>query len=290
VTGDDWVLEQFERHREHLLHVAGRLLGSPVDADDAVQEAWIRLSRADVSTVENFGGWLTTVVSRLAIDRLRARATAGEAITIDDATSRLPAASQHLDPESEAVLADSVGAALLVVLDTLAPAERLAFVLHDTFAVPVAEVAEILGRSVPATKQLAHRARTKVRRADPTVTDADIDKKRELIDAFLAAARDADVTALVELLDPGVELRADDPAVGMGSPSAVSDPDAVARIFSGRARGAVPVALDGGVGLGWIVDGRPKVVWDFVVEDDRITHINMLADPETLSRIEVTAL
>jgi RNA polymerase sigma factor (sigma-70 family) len=290
VTNEDWLVEQFEGHRGQLLSVAGRLLGSPADADDAVQEAWIRLSRVDVSTVDNLGGWLTTVVSRLAIDRLRARATAGEATTIDDAASELPAASQHLDPETEAVLSDSVGAALLVVLDTLAPAERLAFVLHDTFAVPFAEVAEILGRSVPATKQLAHRARTKVQRSDRTVTGANIDRRRELVNAFLAAARNADVTALVQLLDPSVDLHADDRSVRTGAPPAVSNPDAVAAVFTGRAQGAVPVAIDGGVGLGWIIDGRPKVVWDFVIEDDRVSHINMLADPETLSRIVLAPL
>ena len=290
MTNDDWLVEQFEQHRKHLLNVAGRLLGSSADGDDTVQEAWIRLSRTDVSTVDNLRGWLTTVVSRLAIDRLRARATAREALTIDNATSELPAESPHLGPETEAVLADSVGAALLVVLNTLAPAERLAFVLHDAFAVPFAEVAEILGRSVSATKQLAHRARIKVHRADPTITDANIDRKRELVDAFLAAAREADVTALVELLDPGVDLHADDRSVRMGSQPVVGNPDAVAAVFSGRAQGAVPVAIDGGVGLGWIIDGRPKVVWDFVIEDDRVTHINMLADPETLSRIELAPL
>lgn len=290
MTDTDWLAERFEQHREHLLRVAGRLLGSPADADDAVQEAWIRLSRTDVSTVDNLGGWLTTVVSRLAIDRLRARTTAGERMTIDDSPDQLPAEGQHLDPEAEALLADSVGAALLVVLDTLSPAERLAFVLHDTFAVPFAEVAEILGRSVPATKQLAHRARAKVQRADPTTTNAEVGRRRELVDAFLAAAREANVTALVELLDPAVELHADGRSVQMGSPPAVVDPDAVATVFAGRAQGAVPVAIDGGFGLGWIVNGKPKVVWDFVIDDDRVAHINMLADPETLGRIQLTPL
>ena len=284
---DERLIDQFERHRERLLAIATRLLGSPAEAEDTVQEAWIRLSRTDPSAVENLGGWLTTVVSRVAIDQLRARA--GHDTPLEEVDrAHLVSTSDDLDPETETMLAESIGTALLVVLETLGPAERLAFVLHDSFALPYADIAEILGRSEAATKQLAHRARVKVQGADPSTAGIDPQAQRDIVAAFLAASRHADVEALVELLDPAVRVEADGRAVAMGSKQVVVEPAAVAAVFSGRAQEAVPVVIDGAVGIGWLVGGTPKVVWDVVVHDGLITHINMLADPDTLARLELT--
>jgi len=288
VDRDDWLATRFEQERGHLRAVAQRLLGSAGEADDAVQETWIRLTGVDPDTVDNLGGWLTTVVSRVALDMLRSRAARREhgAAPPAELAARPGTAG---DPADEAELADSVGAALLVVLDTLSPAERLAFVLHDTFAVPFDEIAAILGRSPNATKQLAMRARAKVRgSAGPAA--ADPARQRAVVDAFLVAARSGDFAGLLALLDPEVDLRADGVAVGMGSPERIRGAEAVAGSFSGRARNARPALIDGGPGMVWVVGDRLRVAWEFVVEDGRIVAIDMLADPETLGGLVVTVL
>jgi RNA polymerase sigma-70 factor (ECF subfamily) len=262
------------------------MLGSASEADDAVQEAWLRLSRSDADEIENLGGWLTTVVARVALDMLRSRGARHEAPSdLTDAAHPRETA----DPEHQALLADTVGEALLVVLDTLSPAERLAFVLHDVFAVPFDEIGPIVGRSTNAAKQLASRARRKVQGSD-TVPDADPARQRAVVTAFLAAARDGAFDALVALLDPDVVLVADPAAVRMGSPEEVRGAAAVAGVFSGRALGAQPAVIDGGVGMVWAVQDTLKVAWDFGIEDGRIVHIEMLAASETLDLIELEVL
>lgn len=281
----DWLAQQFEAHRAHLRGVALRMLGSTAEADDAVQEAWIRLHRSGASEIDNLGGWLTTVVSRVSLDMLRARASRREDPTNDDRIERV---AGRLDPEHDAVLADSVGAALLVVLDTLAPAERLVFVLHDLFAVPFEEIAPIVGRSTDATKMLASRARRKVqgKGGDVEVNDA---RQRSVVDAFLAASRNGDFDALVALLDADAAVVADAVAVRMGAPERVSGASAVAQMFCGRAQGAEAAIVDGAVGWVWMVGRRPKVVWDVAVQHGKIVHIDMLASPDTLQMLEISA-
>jgi RNA polymerase sigma-70 factor (ECF subfamily) len=288
VADSAWLVETFETHRAHLQAVAYRMLGSRTEADDAVQEAWIRLHRSDVSGVDNLGGWLTTVVSRISLDMLRSRGARRE----DPVGARPPADAGDagaLDPAHEAALADSVGSALLVVLDTLRPSERLAFVLHDVFAVPFDEIGFILGRSTNAAKQLASRARQKVQGTDPS-PDADPERQRAVVDAFLAASRNGDFNALVALLDPGIVLEADATGIKMGSPAEVRGAWDVAGVFSGRALAAQAALVDGGAGIAWAVDGRPKVVWDFTIEDGKIVHIDMLAAPDTIDDLDLTLL
>jgi RNA polymerase sigma factor (sigma-70 family) len=291
VTHEELLGEQFEAHREHLRAVAYRILGSRGEADDAVQEAWIRLSRSDPSAIDNLGGWLTTVVARMSLDMLRARASRRE----EPRSHQFPdlAGTGGDDPESDALLADSVGAALLVVLETLTPAERLAFVLHDTFGVPFNEIGPIVGRSSDAAKMLASRARQKVRGVDSTA-EADPVHQRAVVEAFLAAARRGDFDALLAVLDPDVVQRADAAAVRMaarkGVPEEVRGARRVAEIFSGGAQVAKPALIDGAVGLVWAVDGRPKVAWDFTIRNGKVIHIDMLGDRETLNRLELTLL
>jgi RNA polymerase sigma-70 factor, ECF subfamily len=289
VPEHDWLVDGFEAHRAHLRAVAYRMLGSPGEADDAVQEAWLRLSRSDAAEIQNLGGWLTTVVARVSLDMLRSRASRREepagARLADEA--EIPAAGS--DPEHEALLADTVGSALLVVLDSLSPAERLAFVLHDMFAVPFDEIGPVIGRSSNAAKQLASRARHKVQGSGP-VGDADPTRQREVVDAFLAASRKGDFDALVALLDPDVVLEADAAAVHMGSPEEVRGAAAVAGTFSGRALAAQAALIDGAVGVVWAVGGRPKVAWDFTIADGTIVHIDMLAAPESLDVLDLSVL
>jgi RNA polymerase sigma-70 factor (ECF subfamily) len=288
VSDNDWLAAQFEEHRAHLRAVAHRMLGSRVEADDAVQEAWLRLSRSDTAAIENLGGWLTTVVARVSLDALRSRASRREDPSPPQPDhAEGPAAGG--DPEHEALLADSVGSALLVVLDTLSPAERLAFVLHDLFAVPFDEISVIVGRSPNATKQLASRARQKVQGSE-TVPDADPMRQRAVIDAFLNASRNGDFDALVAMLDPDVVLRADSAAVQLGSPKETVGAAAVAGTFSGRAMGAQPALIEGAVGMVWVVGGRTKVAWDFTIRDGKVVRIDMLAAPDTLGDMEVTVL
>ena len=276
---------RFEAERPRLTAVAYRMLGSRAEADDAVQEAWLRLSRSDADAIDNLSGWLTTVVARVSLDVLRARTSRREDLSGGppepaDLRAVRPA------PEDEAVLADSVGAALLVVLDTLTPAERLAFVLHDMFGVPFDEIGPMLGRSSAASKQLASRARHKVRGTDAGHA-VDPHRQKEVVDAFLSASRHGEFEALVALLDPNIVLRADAIAVQMGAPAELRGADAVAGMFSGRAKGARSAVVDGAAGLAWIVGGSPKVVWEFAVADGKVTAIEMLAAPETLEGLHL---
>jgi RNA polymerase sigma factor (sigma-70 family) len=283
----DWLAGQFEEHRSRLRAVAYRMLGSAAEADDAVQEAWLRLSRSGAAGVDNLGGWLTTVVGRVSLDMLRARRARREDPLGDRLPDELPSHQGGGDPEQEALLADAVGPALLVVLETLTPAERLAFVLHDLFAVPFEEIAAVLGRSEAAARQLASRARRRVQGA-PAAAAADPGRQRAVVDAFLAAARDGDFDALVALLDPDVVLRADAAAVQAGSAAEVRGAAAVAGTFSGRARFARPALVDGAAGAVWAPGGRPRVVFAFAIAGGRITGIDLVADPERLRRATIT--
>jgi RNA polymerase sigma-70 factor (ECF subfamily) len=285
---ESWLVQTFESHRAHLQAVAYRMLGSRSEAEDAVQETWLRLSRSDVGDIDNLGGWLTTVVSRISLDMLRSRSSRREEPVGAHPTTDTGDAGAA-DPAHEAAVADSVGSALLVVLDTLRPSERLAFVLHDVFAVPFEEIGPILGRSANAAKQLASRARRKVQGTAET-PDADPARQREVVDAFLAASRNGDFDALVALLDPGIVLEADAAAIKMGTPAEVRGAPAVAGVFSGRALAAQPALVDGVVGVAWAVDGRPKVVWDFTLEGGKVVYIDMLAAGETLAAIDLALL
>jgi RNA polymerase sigma-70 factor (ECF subfamily) len=282
----DWLARRFEENRGHLRAVAFRILGSPSDAEDAVQEAWLRLSRSDTSSVENLGGWLTTVVARVSLNMLQSRKSRREephgGYVPDDVAGY--ATASH--PEDEVLLADSVGPALLVVLDTLDPAERLAFVLHDMFAVPFEEIAAIVGRSPAAARQLASRARRRVQGADAP-TGPDRRRQREIVAAFLAASRNAQFDELISLLAPDVVLRADDLTVRMGAQAQVLGASAVAETFSGRARAAQPVLVDGAAGAMWAVHGRPKIVFRFTVRRARIVAIEMVSDPVTLRELDL---
>jgi RNA polymerase sigma-70 factor (ECF subfamily) len=289
VTEDDWLVDRFEAHRAHLRAVAYRMLGSRGEADDSVQEAWLRFSRSDTSGIENLGGWLTTVVARVSLDMLRSRASRREEPVGAHLPDDVKSAEAGSDPEHEALLADAVGSALLVVLDTLSPAERLAFVLHDMFAVSFDEIGAIVGRSSNAAKQLASRARHKVQ-GSVSVPDADPTRQREVVDAFLAASRNGRFDALVALLHPDVVLEADSTAVRMGSPEEVRGPTAVAGTFSGRALGAQPALIDGAVGIVWAVGGRPRVAWNFTFRHDKIVHIDMLAAPDSLDELDLALL
>ncbi|HMG30144.1 MAG TPA: sigma-70 family RNA polymerase sigma factor [Jiangellaceae bacterium] len=282
----DWLAERFEANRAHLRAVAYRMLGSHSEADDAVQESWLRLSRSEPRDVQNLGGWLTTVVARVCLDMLRSRASRREepldAHLVEPAVGR----PGEVDPEHEALLADSVGPALLVVLDTLGPAERLAFVLHDMFAVPFDQIAAIVGRSPAAARQLASRARRRVQGAQ--VPDTDRNRQREVVDAFLAASRGGDFDALVALLHPEVVLRADPAAVLVGATAQVNGAPAVADTFSGRARYAQPALVDGAAGAVWAPHGRPRVAFGFTITHGKITAIDLIADPDHLAQLDLT--
>ena len=280
----EWLAERFEENREHLRVVAYRILGSRVEAEDAVQEAWIRLSRSDADAIDNLGGWLTTVVGRICLDMLRTRRGRPEqpvgdhspALTDDDVP----------DPELEAVQADSVGLALLVVLETLTPAERLSFVLHDMFAVPYDDIAPIVGKSPEAARQLASRARRRVQ-GTPEPAGADANRQKEIVEAFLAASRGGDFDALLELLDPEVVLRADETVVARGAGAMVRGAAAVAETFSGRAQAAVLTLVDGEAGAVWRLHGEPVVVFSFTVADGRITGIELLGNPDYLRDVDL---
>ena len=285
MTDADLLARRFETDRARLRAIAYRMLGSRTDAEDAVQEAWLRLSRAGDANVENLGGWLTTVVARVCLDMLRVRRARREEFA-DEAVPRLAAAA---DAEQEALLAESVGLAMLVVLDRLTPAERVAFVLHDMFDLPFEEIAGIVGRSVDASRQLASRARRRVRGAtgDP---EADRDRQRQVVEAFLAASRRGDFDALLALLDPSVVARADAAAVAAGAAPEVRGAAEVATTFAGRARAARPALVDGLVGLAWAPGGRPRVVFDFTTENGRIVAIDLIADPARLGELELELL
>jgi RNA polymerase sigma factor (sigma-70 family) len=281
---DDWLTERFEGERSRLRAVAYRMLGSAAEADDAVQEAWLRLNRTDADKVENLAAWLTTVVGRVCLNMLRSRDNRREE-PLDE-----PAEAEVADPEQEAVLADSVGLALLVVLDTLTPAERLAFVLHDMFAVPFDEIASMIDRSPAATRQLASRARRRVKGDAPT---PDLTRQRRMVDAYLAAARDGDFEALVRLLDPDVVLRADAAAIPTSAPVVLRGARNVAtgaRLSAERARLAQPALVDGSVGLVMARRGRLFLVLAFTFDGDRISEVDVIAEPERLRRVAVAMI
>jgi RNA polymerase sigma factor (sigma-70 family) len=286
----DWLAQRFEEHRTRLRAVAYRMLGSLSEADDAVQEAWLRLSRTDTSEVENLGGWLTTVVARVSLNMLRSRNVRREEPIGVHMPDPIVDRTDGTDPEHEALLADSVGLALLVVLETLSPPERVAFVLHDIFAVPFDEIAPIVDRSPEAPRQLASRARRRVQ-GEKTVPDADLDTQREVVDAFLAAARDGDFEALLEVLDPDVVLRADlGPA---GESTEVRGARAVAgqALFYSRL-GLVmqPALINGAAGAVATRDGEPFSVGAITVRGGKIVAIDILADPERLRQLDLTIL
>jgi RNA polymerase sigma factor (sigma-70 family) len=287
MTEADGLAERFEEHRSRLRAIAYRILGSASDADDAVQEAWLRFSRSDTSGVDNLGSWLTTVVSRVCLNMLEARKSRPQP-TADPDLPEPVADSRESDPEHEALLADSVGLALLVVLDTLTPAERVAFVLHDVFAIPFDEIAPILDRSTPATRQLASRARARVQQQDAT---GQVDRARQsvLVDAFLAAARNGDFEALLAVLDPEVVLRADEHAVKLGAAKETRGAERVAA-FSRYARGGKRALLDGAAAAVWMPGGRLRVVWSFTTGEDGITAIDLIADPERLPQLDLVIL
>jgi RNA polymerase sigma factor (sigma-70 family) len=287
----DWLAERFEENRTHLRAVAYRMLGSLSEADDAVQESWLRLSRSDASVIENLAGWLTTVVARVSLDMLRSREARREEPLGARTPDPIVSLGDRLDPEHEALLADSVGLALLVVLQMLAPAQRLAFVLHDMFAVPFDEIAPIVGRSPTAARQLASRARRRVRGA-ATVPDADLTRQRAVVAAFLAAGREGDFDALLAVLDPDVVLRAD---LGVGLPSASSEvrgaPAVAARAltFARFARFAHPALVNGAAGVVVSSPTGPVSVMGFTVAHDKIVAIDVLADPARLRKLDLPA-
>src|SRR5215204_2774247 len=286
----DWSAQRFEENRTHLRAVAYRMLGSISEADDAVQEAWLRLSRSDTSGIENLGGWLTTVVGRVCLDMLRSRRSRRE----EPLGARLPepiiSREDGIDPEHEALLTDSVGLALLVVLETLAPAERLAFVLHDMFAVPFKEIAPIVGRSPTAARQLASRARRRVQGAAAS-PDTNLTRQREVVDAFLAAARGGDFEALLAVLDPDVVLRADSGAVPAVASREVRGAAAVAKSAAkGRARAARPALVNGEVGVVVAPRGRLLMVLGFTISDGKIVEIDAIGDRERLSQLDLALL
>jgi len=287
--------ERFEANRSHLTAVAYRMLGSLHEADDAVQEAWLRLNRSDTSGVDNLSGWLTTVVARVCLDMLRSRKSRREEPLAAHALEPNATGAEALDPEQEAILADSVGLALLVVLDKLAPAERVAFVLHDMFDLPFDEIARIIGRSPAAARQLASRARRRVRGA--AVPDTDRGGQQEIVDAFLAAARGGNFAALLAVLDPDVMLRADSVAVQLSAAGLAGDapplaPEvrgaaAVAQTFSGRARAAQPALVNGAPGLVWASDGRPRATMRFTIVRGKIVEIDLIADAEHIRQLDL---
>ena len=285
----EWLAEQFEANRTHLQAVAYRMLGSLSEADDAVQESWLRLSRSDTSGIENLGGWLTTVVARICLDMLRSQNSRREESLELAVSESIESHEEGIDPEQEVLLADSVGLALLVILDTLPPAERLAFVLHDIFAVPFDEIAPIVERSETAARQLASRARRRVRGAE-TEKFVDLERQRAVVDAFLAASRTGNFEALLTVLDPEVVFRADPVAAEKGASSEVRSATVVARQFVGRAQGARTALVNGAVAA--IVASRRELflVLNFTIRHDKIVEIEAVADPERLRQSHFAVL
>ncbi|WP_131740545.1 sigma-70 family RNA polymerase sigma factor [Actinomadura roseirufa] len=288
----DFLADRFEAHRGHLRAVAYRMLGSLSDADDAVQEAWLRLSRTGGGGVENLGGWLTTVVGRVCLDMLRSRTSRRETPLDERLPDPVLSPPAGIDPEQEALIADSVGLALLVVLQSLGPAERLAFVLHDLFAVPFDDIAPIVGRTPAAARQLASRARRRVRGSVPAA-DPDLARQRRVVEAFRAAADGGDLEALVAVLDPDVVLRADRGAVPGGGWTLLRGAEAVAGqalTFRGLAARSRPALVNGTAGIVATVDGRPVSVLAFTIADGRIAAIDILADPGRVAALDLTVL
>ncbi len=293
---NEWLADRFEEHRARLRAVAYRMLGSLTDADDAVQDAWLRLSRSGAGEVENMGGWLTTIVARVCLNMLRSRSLRRE----ESLGGRLPdpvvSPDAELQPEEEALLADSVGLALLVVLDALAPAERLAFVLHDMFELPFEEIAPMVGRTPAAARQLASRARRRVKGAAVPAPDPDLARQRKVVDAFFLAARGGDFDALVAVLDPGVVMRIDAGARRPAASMAIRGAAAVAsKALSGltTALPAVrlrPALVNGAAGVVVTRRGQPVTVMGFTVADGKIVEIDAIADPERVRRIAAAVL
>src|SRR6266699_4241677 len=288
----EWLAEQFEANRTQLQAVAYRMLGSLSEADDAVQESWLRLSRSETSGIENLGGWLTTVVARICLDMLRSRNSRREESLEAAVSESIESREEGIDPEQEVLLADSVGLALLIVLDTLPPAERLAFVLHDVFAVPFDEIAPLVERSETATRQLASRARHRVRAGAKGASD-DLPASREMVDAFLSASRAGNFEALLALLDPDVVYRADYGAALAGKSQVVRGAVAVvkqARVFMRLARFAQPVLVNGAVGIVVAPYGRLRYVAQFTITGGKIAQINVMADPAVLRQLHLSVL
>jgi RNA polymerase sigma-70 factor (ECF subfamily) len=293
MNGHNWLVEQFEAHRNHLQTVAYRILGSRSEADDAVQESWIRLTRSSTGEVENMGGWLTTIVSRVCLDMLRTRksrreelATAGEPESVADH-------QDGSDPEYEALMADSVGNAMFIVLEKLNPAERIAFVLHDIFALSFSEIALIIGRNEAAARQLASRARRRVQGAESTSETAELQRKRELVEAFLTASRNGDFEKLFSILDPNVVLRNDPAFAPVASVPVVRGPEAVtkqAKQFTDRARSMATVLVNGSAGVIAGLMDQPIFILEFTVVDDKIAEIGMIADKARLHGLDIAAL
>jgi RNA polymerase sigma factor (sigma-70 family) len=289
--GGEWLAERFEGDRTRLQGVAFKLLGSTSEADDAVQEAWLRLSRSDTSEVENLSGWLTTVVARVCLDILRSRRSRREEPLADDGDSVPDAAN----PEREAVLAESVGLAMQAVLQRLAPAERVAFVLHDAFGVSFDEIAGIVGRSPVAARQLASRGRRRVQGASQDGRPADVARHREVVEAFFRASRAGDLQALLAVLDPDVLLRPDETALRMGQRngwirSELHGAQAVAEQFNGQAQAAQVALIDGVPGAVWAAGGKPRVVFGFRIQNGKVVDIELVAEPERLSRLNIEVL
>jgi RNA polymerase sigma factor (sigma-70 family) len=299
MTGYDWLAERFEENRGHLRAVAYRMLGSANEADDAIQETWLRLSRSDASAIENLGGWLTTVVARVCLDMLRSRTSRREESMTEHAPETVASRQSRNDPEREALLADSVGIALLVVLDRLAPAERLAFVLHDMFDVPFEEIAEMVGRSPDAARQLASRARRRVQGVDAVPVTARA-QQRALVNAFLAALRAGDFEGLIAVLDPDVLVRVDEAAARPGAPREVRGARAWAKgavvwsrgvvAFAQAMRFAQPALVDGGLGIVLAPEGHLQRVLKFTIANGKIAQVEIIADSARLAQLEIGVL
>jgi RNA polymerase sigma-70 factor (ECF subfamily) len=291
MNGQEWLAEQFEANRGHLRAVAYRMLGSVNEADDAVQETWLRLSRADTQDVENLTGWLTTVVARVCLDLLRSRKSRREE-SLDGEVTDLPASGETQDPEHEALLADSVGLALLVVLDTLTPAERLAFVLHDMFAVSFDEIGRIVGRTPAAARQLASRARRRIQGVT-SVPSEDLRRQREVIDAFLTALRAGDFEGLLAVLDPDVVVHADPGAGRPGAPAEIRGARNWAQgavTFSRMARFLEPALVNGSVGLIFAPRGRLLRALSFRIDGGKIVEAEIIAKPERLDQLQLSVV
>jgi RNA polymerase sigma-70 factor (ECF subfamily) len=285
MDGQNILAESFETHRGRLRAVAYRMLGSTPEAEDAVQEAWLRLSRAESAAIDNLGGWLTTVVARVCLDMLRVRKARRE-------EPMSPAVPEPVTEPTgqEAMLAESIGIALLVVLDTLKPAERVAFVLHDMFDLPFEDIAPIVGRTSAAARQLASRARRRVKGAQPDEEDVDTTRRREIVDAFLAASKSGDLAALLRILDPAVVFRPDAVAARMGDVGELRGADAVAATFKGRAQAAKPALLDGLPGIAVAFHGQLRIALRLTFAGERIAGIEAVADPAQLKAMTVTLL
>lgn len=290
MTEHEWLAQQFEQNRGHLRAVAYRMLGSLSEADDAVQEAWLRLSRSDANSIENLGGWLTTVVARVCLDTLRSRTSRREESLDEQVSEPAAKSATATDPEQEAVLADSVGLALLVVLDRLTPAERLAFVLHDMFAMSFDEIASVVGRSPMAARQLASRARRRVQGAEPVSNSS---QQREVVEAFLGALRSGDLEGLIGVLDPDVVVRIDEAAARPGAPREIRGAQNWARgaiAFAQMAKFVRPTLINGAVGLVWAPRGQLLRALQFTIADGKIATVDIIADRGRLRELDLAVL